>query len=436
MKTPTGSPRYISTRGPGESVSFRDALLSGLAPDGGLYVPDYIPKLPESIWAGSQSFPDMAFQVLRPWLSGEVPDEPLRNILQDALSFPVPMVPLTHRDWNGVFVLELFHGPTLSFKDFGARVMARLMAYFLRGDDVTILVATSGDTGSAVADGFAGREGLRVALLYPDGQVSPTQERQLIVRRPGVRTFVVTGSFDDCQRMVKAALVDKDLSRVRLSAANSINVGRLLPQMLYYVWAVLVGDLKDATVCVPSGNLGNLTGGVLAAFAGLPVRNFLAAHNSNDGFPRYLEGDPFPFGASVRTLSNAMDVGRPSNFERISVLLPRAEIRRWIRGETVDDDATQASVRRVYEATGYVADPHTAVGLEAARRYRKASGDQRPCVVMATAHPAKFPEALSAALGFAPEAPARLLALRERPAEVAPLAATDAALRDALLAWT
>lgn len=436
MNTPTGGPRYISTRGSGESVSFRKALLAGLAPDGGLYIPDYIPKLPKSVWTGQRSFPDMAFQVLRPWLSKEVPDESLRDILQDALSFPVPLVPLTHRDWNDVFVLELFHGPTLSFKDFGARVMARLMAYFLQGDGVTILVATSGDTGSAVADGFAGRTGLRVALLFPDGQVSPTQERQLILQRPGVHTFAVSGSFDDCQRMVKAALVDKDLSRVRLSAANSINVGRLLPQMLYYVWAVLVGNLKDATVCVPSGNLGNLTGGVLAAFSGLPVRDFIAAHNSNDGFPRYLEGDPFPFGASVRTLSNAMDVGKPSNFERISALLPRAELHRWIRGESVDDDATQASVRRVYEATGYVADPHTAVGLEAVRRYRMASNDHRPCVVMATAHPAKFPEALSTALGFAPEIPERLAALRERPTEVAPLAGTDAALRDALLART
>ena len=436
MKIPKGSPRYVSTRGSGESVSFREALLSGLAPDGGLYIPDYIPRLPESVWTCSQSLPDMAFHVLHPWLSEEVAEESLRDILQDALSFPVPLVPLTHRDWDGVFVLELFHGPTLSFKDFGARVMARLMAHFLQGDGVTILVATSGDTGSAVADGFAGREGLRVALLYPNGQVSPTQERQLILRRPGVRPFAVSGSFDDCQRMVKAALVDKDLSWMRLSAANSINVGRLLPQMLYYAWAVLVGDLKDTTMCVPSGNLGSLTGGVLAAFSGLPVRDFLAAHNSNDGFPRYLEGAPFPFSASVRTLSNAMDVGRPSNFERISALLPRAEISRWIRAETVDDDATQASVRRVYEDTGYVADPHTAVGLEATRRYRKKFGDHRPCVVLATAHPAKFPEALSAALGFAPEVPSRLAALRECPTAVVPLAATDAAFRDVLLAWT
>lgn len=428
------SPRYVSTRGQGGGVSFEQALLTGLAPDGGLFIPDRIPALDPAHWRAPDRFSTMALRVLLPWLKDDVPPETLRALLDDAFSFPVPLVPLDG-EWTGVYVLELFRGPTLSFKDFGARAMARLMAYFLKNsaEALTILVATSGDTGSAVADGFAGQKRIRVVLLYPKGQVSAVQERQLIAARPGVQTYAVAGAFDDCQRMAKAAFLDDDLAPLKLSSANSINVGRLLPQMMYYIWAVGQGGFDDVVFCVPSGNLGNLTGGVLARLAGLPVRRFLAAHNANDFFPRYLRGETTTFGDSVRTLSNAMDVGAPSNFERLHTLLGDEALRRWVQGDRVTDEETIQSMRRVYEATGYLADPHTAVGLEVVRRARAASGDPAPAVVLATAHPAKFPETIHQALGFAPALPDRLAVLWEKETTVTPLAPDVDALKVALL---
>ena len=428
---PDHAPRYVSTRG-GPPVPFREALLRGLAPDGGLYVPEHIPALPPGALDPAIDFPERGRRVLARWLTPEIPQAALGPLVEDALSFPVPLVPLRGGEWDGVHVLELFHGPTLSFKDFGARTMARLMGHFLQGTDrrLTILVATSGDTGSAVADGFAGQDRIRVVLLYPKGQVSAVQERQLVAVRPGVRTFAVDGTFDDCQRMVKSAFVDPALRH--LSSANSINIGRLLPQMLYYVEAVAQGGFDAATVCVPSGNLGNLTGGVMAALGGLPVQRFVAAHNANDFFPRFLAGGPSTAQpASVRTLSNAMDVGVPSNFERLRALLPEGRLRTWVQGARVSDAETRASMQRVYEATGYVADPHTAVGLEAVRR--RGAGRSRPAVVLATAHPAKFPETVREALGVEPSRPARLARLWDHPVHAEALSPTAEALRGALL---
>ncbi|MFQ5569423.1 MAG: threonine synthase [Rhodothermales bacterium] len=426
----------MSTRGTSAAVSFEQALLSGLAPDGGLYVPDQIPASRPIEWQAASRFPDLASRVLAPWLHAEVQGEALNAVLEDALSFPVPLVPLVGTGWQGVYVLELFHGPTLSFKDFGARTMARLMAHFLKGRDatLTILVATSGDTGSAVADGFAGQEGIRVVLLYPKGQVSPVQERQLIVARPGVRSYAVEGTFDDCQRMVKAAFLDDDLFELRLSSANSINIGRLLPQMLYYVWAMQQGRFDEVVMCVPSGNLGNLTAGVMAALSGLPVRRFLAAHNANDSFPRFLTTGVENFGPSIQTLANAMDVGAPSNFERLKVLLGEQRLRSWVTGDCVSDPETIRSMRRVYDETGYVADPHTAVGMEAVRRYRAATKEQVPVVVLATAHPSKFPETVEKALGSRPDAPNRLAALWQRETQVAVLPSEIDAFKNRLLA--
>ncbi len=418
------TPQYISTRDSSPAVGFAEALLNGLAPDGGLYLPDRIPPLP-SDWRDAASLPDLAFEVLHPWLADDFAPDRLRPLLADALDFPIPLVPLG----DDLYVLELFHGPTLSFKDVGARTMARLTAEALHGERLTILVATSGDTGSAVADGFAGQPGVRVVLLYPKGQVSPVQERQLIVERPGVQTLAVEGTFDDCQRLVKAAFGEPVPEGERRSSANSINVGRLLPQMLYYTWALAQSDLDEAVVCVPSGNLGNLTAGVMAARAGLPIRRFIAAHNANDFFPRYLDYGADDFPASVRTLSNAMDVGAPSNFERLQALLPGETLRDRLWGTSVTDDETLASMRAVYEATGYLADPHTAVGLEGVRRYRQATGDTTPAIVLSTAHPTKFPEAVERALGFAPETPPALAALTNRPTFVAPIAPTLEALR-------
>ncbi len=418
---------FRSTRG-ASGASLRAALLSGLAPDGGLYIPSRIPQVSSS-WREHARFADLGLDILRPFLAGELPADQMECIVHGALDFPVPLVRL--QGWEETYVVELFHGPTLSFKDFGARTMARLMGYFAGGEPVTILVATSGDTGSAVADGFAGQDGLRAALLFPEGQVSPTQAQQLTLRRPGVRAFAVQGTFDECQAMVKGALAAPE--GLALSAANSINVGRLLPQMLYYYWAMAQGGFDEGIISVPCGNLGNLTGGVMAALAGLPVLEFLAAHNANRAFPHYLATGRYTFGPSVRTLSNAMDVGAPSNFERLQQLLP--DMRERITGYSVSDGEMLTSMRRVYEETGYEADPHTAVGLEAARRHRQATGLRAPCIVLATAHPAKFPDTVRCALGRAPSVPDALSGLSARPKRVVPLAASRSALMRALRAW-
>ncbi|HLA64916.1 MAG TPA: threonine synthase [Rhodothermales bacterium] len=421
------APRYVSTRGQSPAVPFATALLDGLAPDGGLYVPDHVPALPAD-WRDAPTLPALASRVLTPWLGDWLAPDTLGALVDDALSFPIPLVSL-EGPWEGVRVLELFHGPTLSFKDVGARTMARLTAAALGDETLTVLVATSGDTGSAVADGFAGQPGVRVVLLYPNGQVSPVQERQLIVERPGVQALAVEGTFDDCQRLVKAAFAEPPQDGVRLSSANSISVGRLLPQMLYYPWALAQSGLEDAVFCVPSGNLGNLTAGVLANLAGLPVRRFVAAHNRNRFFPRNLSGRVEPFPPSVSTLSNAMDVGAPSNFERLQILLPGPALAERVWGTSVDDAATLGTMRAVHDATGYVADPHTAVGLEGIRRYREHTGDPTPALVLSTAHPAKFPEAVQEALGVTPPTPDALAALEGRPTRVETIAPTLDALR-------
>ena len=259
---------YYSTRDKNKKTfSFKEALLKGLADDGGLFVPDSIPKLEAQEWQSVKSLPELGFNVLRHWLGNEVADDALETLLADALNFDIPLQPLG----DDVYILEVFHGPTLSFKDVGARTMARLMSHFLaeEGRQATILVATSGDTGSAVADGFANQENIEVVLLYPKDKVSKVQERQLIVKRKGVRAFAVEGNFDDCQRMVKEAFVYEKLSHLPLSSANSINIGRLLPQTLYYIWAVKNLMVESPNICVPSGNLGNLTGGILAAQMGV-----------------------------------------------------------------------------------------------------------------------------------------------------------------------
>ena len=404
--------QYYSTRDSHKTpVSFEEALLKGLAPDGGLYIPNEIPKLDPLNWLTASSLAEVGKRVLASWLKDEIPLKELDLIVEDALNFPCPLVKLADDLW----MLELFHGPTLSFKDFGARTMARLMQYFLqkRDEKRLILVATSGDTGSAVADGFAGQNNIEVVLLYPKAKVSTVQERQLIVKRPGVRSFAVEGHFDDCQRMVKEAFLDPSLSQLPLSSANSINIGRLLPQSLYYLWAVrqltahpskpLNGATKPQETlnfCIPSGNLGNLTGGILAALSGQEVGHFIAAHNANHFFPDYLSGevDAFAFHKTIATVSNAMDVGSPSNFERLYHMLPDEKLKTWIWGSSVDDQVTLQQMKSSYERYGYLACPHTAVGLEGVARYREATGDSSRLISLACAHPAKFPEAISKAL--------------------------------------
>mgnify|MGYP000738573813 CR=1 FL=1 len=428
---------FVSTRATGGPVvSFEKALLDGLAPDGGLYVPTRIPAIEPALWRGAGSMGDLASVVLERWVGDEFELGTLDALVRDALHFPIPLVPVAGGDYGEeTFVLELFHGPTFSFKDFGARTMARAMAYFLRrrGRRLRILVATSGDTGSAVADGFAGLDTIDVVILYPKGKVSPIQERQLILKRPGVRALAIDGVFDDCQRLVKQAFLDPDLAAIPLSSANSINIGRLLPQMLYYLMAGAQGGLVAPTFCVPSGNLGNLTAGLLAYRSGMPTRGFIAAHNENDFFPRRLAGEEAAFGPSVATPSSAMDVGAPSNFERVQWLLDPAEQRRLIRGERVDNAATFASMQAVYRETRYLADPHTAVGFEAVRRWR-AAGGEGPAIVLATAHPAKFVEIVEEALDITPAMPAGLAAFLEGETQFDTLPADYPAFKEFVMA--
>ena len=429
---------YYSTRDPEKRpVSLRQAILSGLAPDGGLYIPESVPKLGPG-WQNAPNLPGLASDILTPWLEGELSGEQVEAITEGALNFPVPLVRLE----GGLAVLELFHGPTLSFKDVGARTMARLMNAFLAGqrEQLTILVATSGDTGSAVADGFAGQENIRVVLLYPKGKVSEVQERQLTVPRPGVRAYAVAGDFDACQRLVKGAFVDPELRGLGLSSANSINLGRLLPQSSYYFWAALqAGALgyENPIFCVPSGNLGNLTAGILARDMGLNAVRFIAAHNANDFFPGYLNAvyDHGGFRNTVSTVSNAMDVGAPSNFERLHALSGGDALREGdIWGTSVSDEVTKTRLREVYETYGYTACPHTAVGLEAVARYRKATGDETPVIVLATAHPAKFVDTVEEALGITVPEVAALEALKGPDITAPVLPPTLDALKSELLA--
>lgn len=421
---------FVSTRGQSEAVGFLSAVMNGLAPDGGLYIPVSVPDIDFDA-LDANTYAEFASQMLACWIADEVGTQALNDVCTNAFNFDVPLVPLTGGDWEQCHILELFHGPTNSFKDFGARFTARAMAGVIAGtnEKITVLVATSGDTGSAVADAYSGLNGIRVILLYPDAQVSAAQERQLIVKREGVVACRVDGNFDDCQKMVKGAFAEPTSYTGRLSTANSINVGRLLPQMVYFAWSTKL--LNDQPLfCVPSGNLGNLTGGILAQLSGLRCRDFLASHNANSFFSEYLEDASASFRPSVATLSNAMDVGAPSNFERLRALLDRRTLVRVIKGTSVSDDETLETIRTVYEKTGYIADPHTAVGLEGIRRHRNKTDNPGPSVILSTAHPAKFADTVEAAIGIHPEMPEQLSSVWDQEISVRPIPATQKAIQD------
>jgi threonine synthase len=429
--------RYRSVNG-GAPITFREAALSGLASDGGLYTPESIPALPQAIWDSFAGAPlhEVAFTLAQVLLTGDIPDDDLRAIITNALDFPIPLVTLD----GETRVLELFHGPTLAFKDVGARFMARVFAWLQRGEErpLTVLVATSGDTGSAVASGFGEVPGARVVLLYPSGRVSPLQERQLTTGGPSVTALAVDGSFDDCQRLVKEAFRDPDLrQRLVLTSANSINITRLLPQTFYYAWAwaQLEDRARPLVFSVPSGNLGNLTAGLIARRMGLPAARFIAAANANGGLTDYLAGgDPTPH-PSLHTLSSAMDVGDPSNLARILALYghDRAALARDVSGYTIGDAETLDAMRALDCRYGYTADPHTAVGYAALARYRAANPAPHTGVILSTAHPAKFPDICEQALGRPIQLPDRLRATLDRSPHVMPLANDYAALRDVLL---
>lgn len=345
----------------------------------------------------------LAAMVFPKWVGREVD----QALLEDAFAIDIPLVNLGERSsaYAGISVVELFHGPTGSFKDFGARFLARWMSSQLPPPlhGRVVLVATSGDTGSAVAEGFAGRPNTSVVVLYPHKGISSYQRLQLTKPRPGVRAFAVKGSFDDCQRSVKDAFRDPALSHLELTSANSINLGRLVPQMLFYLWSAAKADVRDPLFVVPSGNLGNLCAGLMAGRFAIPDARFVGATNRNKFFVEYLKDRQAPARRVVRTVSNAMDVGVPSNLERIAHLFPRPELLKVVEGRAVSDPQTRATMKKVYEETGYVADPHTAVGLTAALASRRKI--DRRILVMSTAKPEKFRELVDEATGRTSSAP-------------------------------
>jgi threonine synthase len=409
---------FISTRDPlGRRFSLAEALRLGPAPDGGLFMPARIEVLPDAFWARLEDLAliDIARAVLGALLGEALTSAQLESLVEEAFDFPLPLVTLR----PDLRVLELFHGPTLAFKDVGARVLARLLPLAGNQDqDALVLVATSGDTGGAVAQAFFGVPGTRVVILYPQGAVSPHQERQFTTLGGNVQAFAVDGTFDDCQSLVKRAFADRELAKsLGLTSANSINIGRLLPQAVYYVHAAAQLGAQERRrpliFSTPSGNFGNLTAGFLAARLGLDCR-FVAATNANDVVPEYLEKGVYRPRPSVRTLSNAMDVGQPNNFERIESLFDHdlAALRAKLQGERVSDDETRATIARVFRDFDYLLDPHTAVGLVALERVLGLATDEPLGIVLATAHPAKFRESVEPVIGAPlplPEALARHL---------------------------
>ena len=423
--------KWVSTRGQSPLVPFIDALFAGTAPDGGLYFPDRFEPLPAATLASLRTadLVDIGTVVGTHLLGGDMSEPDMRAIVQDALDFSIPLVKVSDRAW----ALELFHGPTLAFKDVGARVQARLLHHFTDGTPLTILVATSGDTGSAVADAFHGVPGSRVFVLYPQGQVTDVQEAQMASLGGNITAVAVRGTFDDCQDLVKRAFADDEVrKRVWLTPANSINLGRLLPQVFYYfILARLEGDL---IVSVPSGNFGNLTAGLIARRLGLPVRQFVAATNVNDVVPEYLRTGIYAPRPSLRTVANAMDVGAPSNFERIRAMYDDNldRIREDLVGAAFDDAAVVAEIGTVHRERKYLLDPHGAIawlGLqEQLATHRHATG-----VFLATAHPAKFRDVVEPAIGARVPLPAALADAIARPRQSAHIDVDYPALVDLVI---
>ena len=406
--------KYYSTNHKSDDVTLRDAVVRGLAPDRGLYMPERLNKLSKEFFDNidKMTFQEMSFEVAKAFFGEDIPEADLKKIVYDTLAFPTPVVKVD----ENIYSLELFHGPTLAFKDVGARFMARLLGYFNKDEKqlVNVLVATSGDTGSAVANGFLGVEGVHVYVLYPKGKVSPIQECQFTTLGQNITAVEVDGVFDDCQALVKNAFMDAGLNqRMKLTSANSINVARFLPQAFYYFNAYAqmkaMGKADNLVICVPSGNFGNITAGLFGWFMGLPVKRFIAANNANDIFYNYLQTGVYSPKPSVQTLANAMDVGDPSNFARVLALYggSHKDIAGHIGGATYTDDQIKETLKECFERTGYLLDPHGTCGYRALREQLQ-PGEYG--VFLETAHPAKFKEKVDAITGGDVEIPARLQA--------------------------
>ena len=406
--------KYYSTNHKSDDVTLRDAVVRGLAPDRGLYMPERLNKLNKEFFDNidKMTFQEMSFEVAKAFFGEDIPEADLKRIVYDTLAFETPVVKVD----DNIYSLELFHGPTLAFKDVGARFMARLLGYFNKDEKqlVNVLVATSGDTGSAVANGFLGVEGVHVYVLYPKGKVSPIQECQFTTLGKNITAVEVDGVFDDCQALVKNAFMDAELNqRMKLTSANSINVARFLPQAFYYFNAYAqmkaMGKADNLVICVPSGNFGNITAGLFGWFMGLPVKRFIAANNANDIFYNYLQTGVYSPKPSVQTLANAMDVGDPSNFARVLALYggSHKDIAGHIGGATYTDEQIKETLKECFERTGYLLDPHGTCGYRALREQLQ-PGEYG--VFLETAHPAKFKEKVDAITGGDVEIPARLQA--------------------------
>ena len=382
-------------------MGFKDALFQGLAPDGGLYMPEIIPHLGTDFFQSDLSYPELAVGMIHPFTKDDLTHAQLSNICESAFDFPLPIKELNESD----SVLELFHGPTLAFKDFAARFMARTMSHFLENEnnEISILVATSGDTGSAVANGFFNVEGINVIILYPSNRVSALQEKQLTTLGGNITALEIDGSFDDCQRMVKAAFQDDELRKtLSLSSANSINMARLLPQSVYYAWAwKQCGKNIPVIFSVPSGNFGNLTGGLLANRMGVPVEKYIAATNANDTFPHFLSNGTIQDQDAIQTISNSMDVGVPSNLDRIQNLFNDDvnQIKTDISSWSFSDEMTKDCIRNIQNEFNYLLDPHTAVGVLGLNTYREKTKSKTKGVVLSTAHPGKFADVIEPIIG-------------------------------------
>lgn len=411
--------KFYSTNNKDLRVDLKEAVIRSLPADNGLYMPESITPLPDSFWENwrEMSFSELGFHIAKQILGDSVTESVLREIVAEAINFDAPVVTIAPR----THILELFHGPTLAFKDFGARFMARVMAYLTKDDDelLTILVATSGDTGGAVASAFHNIEGTRVIILYPKGGVSDLQEKQLTTLGGNITALEVDGSFDDCQAMVKANFLDRELmEKHNLTSANSINIARLIPQAFYYFHAARqLEEGIEPVFVIPSGNFGNLTAGLLAQQLGLPVRHWVAATNINDTVPRYLADGNYEPQPSTATISNAMDVGAPSNFARMQNLFGDnwEAMRENISGLAFDDNETRDAIQAVHEHTGYTIDPHGAVGILAAEIWHQASPEDET-IILETAHPSKFLPTMEEELGEGiVKIPERLACLAELP---------------------
>lgn len=418
--------KYYSTNKQAADATLEEAVVKGLAADKGLFMPYEIKRLPQSFFDEIQdlSFQEIAYRVADAFFGEDVPADILKQLVYDTLSFDAPVVKVK----ENIYSLELFHGPTLAFKDVGGRFMARLLGYFIRKEgkrQVNVLVATSGDTGSAVANGFLGVEGIHVYVLYPKGKVSEIQEKQFTTLGQNITAIEVEGTFDDCQALVKNAFMDEDLNRhMQLTSANSINVARFLPQAFYYFYAYAqlkkMGKADEVVVCVPSGNFGNITAGLFGKQMGLPVKRFIAANNRNDIFYQYLQTAEYCPRPSVATIANAMDVGNPSNFARVLDLYggSHERIAAEISGATYTDEQIREAVRQTYQETGYLLDPHGACG------YRALTEQLQPGetgVFLETAHPAKFLQTVENAIGATVQIPEKLQAFMKGTKQTVPM---------------